>query len=268
MATVSVIKLPSCLSLNVDFLDTLPEGTNQIMVYGWAHCKYQDVECFIREMAEDREIPIRKVFNNSIGCSPDAFLSSYATTLESRQLNILAFEEPSTDRQATARQCKTALTNLVLENYKRMKDGLPVIPLLFCIDIDGNPKPWSIETITSKEESCNKQITHKELRRAYKLCTHENSKIRDAAKATFCFIKLKYLGDKTYALEPTASPWEDSRAFGECWEARKAKSKTSSKSDASSWDKQFKAHVAAYERRMADRDDEKESTATTTKLKD
>jgi hypothetical protein len=137
----------------------------------------------------------------------------------------------------------------LLENMKRIQEKLPVIPVLFCIDIDDNPKPLSIETLCSKQKNMNRQITHKELRRAYKLSTHENPAIRQAAAETFRFVKLAYWKEEgTYFLKQIAAPW-DSPKFASCWAARKKQSTSKPKPAETNWrkslDKEVSKHKAA-----------------------
>jgi hypothetical protein len=134
------------------------------------------------------------------------------------------------------------MTNLVLENVKRLRMKETPIPLIFCHDIDDNPKPFKPTDMISKDPKLNAQYSHKELRRAYKLCTHENEEIRNAALATFKFVRLKNIGKETYALERIAAPW-DAPLFSLSWEARKSISSSQPKSEHVNWRKQLERHV-------------------------
>lgn len=223
------------------------------MVYGWRHCQYLNVQENLEYRVDaEEDFPIKKMYSNTMGCLPSAdHLADAAITLEGRKLNRIAYKKKRAFHKVVARQCKTALTNLVLENYKRIEEGRAIIPLLFCIDIDGNPRPWSIDKIVAKEQRYNDQITHKELRRAYKLYMHENSKVRAAAAATLKFVKLTYLGNATYALQETASPWADAETFSTFWAARKACSRSSPKKDIINWRKQLAGDITVYERTKA-----------------
>lgn len=182
---------------------------DQVMVYGWNHCKYKEVRDAISEMACLEHFPIKRIFDYTMG-NP---FKEACRTLEGRDLNNLVFEgtevyttpidvELPIDLVAKVvpRTCKTAITNLVLENYKRILEGETPIPLLFCVDIDGNPQPFTIDKMTSKDLHFNTQITYKELRRAYKLCTYGDSRIRLAAEKTFKFVRLRKIGDESYSL--------------------------------------------------------------------
>jgi hypothetical protein len=222
----------------------ITKEADQVMVYGWGHCNYSEVSQAIRAMSREDDFPIKAVYGNQMGY-PTPYEVEGSMTLEGRKMNQIFFDISDSDYQMTARICKTALVNLVLENYKRIKEGKSVIPTLFCIDIDDNPKPFSSERICSKERGMNIQITHKELRRACKLCNHPNAAIREAALSTFKFVKLV---DKegSYALKEIAAPWED-ESWKEAWGKRKLQSSSVAKNDEFSWRKQLVDLVAAYD---------------------
>jgi hypothetical protein len=233
------------------------KGADQAMVYGWSHCKYGEVEDALKLMGKQEDFPIKKVFSCRIAVksSPEAITS----TLEGRNMALLPFDEKLTYSLYLSRMCKTALTDLVLENYKRSKEKKPLIPVLFCIDIDRNPRPFSIEKMTSRAERLNRQTTHKELRRAYKLCNHEDPEIRQVARETFKFVRLKKAQKTKYALEAIPSPF-DSPEFARRWSNRKARSAPSKKPDALSWRKQLAKQIAEYDAGASaakDRDDGK-----------
>lgn len=246
----------SCLD---DTLDSVPEsfldsvasickGANQTMVYGWEHCFYTMVAGFLMVAADKiPSWPIKKVFDLDAG-KPDLFEDEEhcATTIEGRKINLIDFPEPKTGTQRIGRICKTALTNLVLENYKRKKEGLPLIPVLFCIDIIGNEKPCTMVKLTSKIDTFNNQITYKELRRAYKLCTHENPEIRQVAQETFKFVRTGAEG-----LELLEAPWADSNKADKFWKTRKGLSKSTPKPSSANWNTQLTKLVAAYDAERA-----------------
>jgi hypothetical protein len=222
----------------------ITKEADQVMVYGWGHCNYTEVSQAIRVMSREDDFPIKAVYGNQMGY-PTRYDVECSMTLEGRKMNQILFDDSDSDYQMTARICKTALVNLVLENYKRIKEGKQVIPTLFCIDIDENITPYSAERICSKERGMNIQITHKELRRAYKLCNHPNAAIREAALATFKFVKLVDKGP-SYALKEIAAPWED-ESWKEAWGKRKLQSSTVEKNEEFPWRKQLADLVAAYD---------------------
>jgi hypothetical protein len=198
--------------------------------------------------------PIKKVHSYRIG---DPF-DSTAKTIAGRRLNNLFFTgseyllqhqapPPNVQKQVIGRECKTAITNVVLENYKRKKEGKPLIPVLFCIDIDGNPNPARFDRLAAKHPKFNNQITYKELRRAYKLCTHENPSIRAVALETFKFIKLTKNRDGEYTPMSIAAPWAHS-LFSSMWDMRKKVSKSQPKKAYVNWREQLDERIKDYEK--------------------
>lgn len=181
-------------------------NTDQLMVYGWKHCKLDEITAKLKEAGS----PIKKVFTGTVG----DWYETEAITLEG---NLI--ERIETFPETLRNNCKNGITNLVLENYRRTKQGLPLIPLLFCVDIDGNEYEFNSETITSKDIDLNTKFTNSELRRAYKLCTIQNSELRKIAQATIKFAKVKIQKDNLLALEAILPPWS-SPDWQEMWTAR------------------------------------------------
>ncbi len=240
-------------AFDISALDTICKGADQVMVYGWKHCLYHLVGQAICTMTVHPDFPIKKVFSYRIG-NPS---NPNAKTLSGRKLNTLYFTgsdsslkskrpSPALSQKTIARECKTALTNLVLENYKRKSEGKPLIPILFCIDIDDNPTPASYSHIATKHPQFNEQITYKELRRAYKLCTHKNVLVRKAALETFKFIKLTKNQEGDYTLKPVPAPWAHSQ-FPTVWNIRSKVSTSKPKQAHVNWRKQLDQRIREFE---------------------
>lgn len=205
--------------------------SEQVMVYGWGHCKYLQVAGSLEESPHaDNPSPFKKVYDCAFG-------DTNIRTLENRKVQELPIDIPEDDETSYIkelnRRCKSGITNLVLENLKREEEGLPIIPLLFCIDIDdqgdhpwdkrrntwdaAGPNPW----VTTPELLCEKDrmtvtgqmnhfTTHSELRRCYKLAnTFNDAQVRAVANRTFRFVKV--IQDKDtgeYRLEQIQAPWD------------------------------------------------------------
>lgn len=235
-------------------LSEIWKDPEEIMVYGWKHCHYDKVGEALDALIGAPNYPIKKVHSYRIG---DPF-DSTAKTIAGRRLNHLFFSgseyllqhqapPPKVQKQVIGRECKTAITNIVLENYKRKKEGKPLIPILFCIDIDGNPSPARFDRLAAKHPKFNNQITYKELRRAYKLCTHENPSIREVALETFKFIKLTKNRDGGYAPKSIAAPWAHS-LFSTMWDMRKMVSKSQPKKAYVNWREQLDERIKDYDK--------------------
>ncbi len=237
--------LPECYALETHSIKEICKG-NQVMVYGLAACKYQDVFLILDRIKLRKRPPFRRVYNCTISNGKGD--PSQHWTLEGRNMRCIDYAKSDRLPQEISRPCKTALTSLILENYKRIEEGRSVIPLVFCIDIDGGTQ---LPTMKDIADSSNHGITMKELRRAYKLCTHENPKIRRAAEETLKFVKLKYVGKNTYGMKQIDAPWANKTEAAELWKARTSASRSRPKDKSVNWRSQLEAHVAEYDKDRA-----------------
>ena len=229
------------------------------MIYGWSHCGYYELTygttgAIEKASDSDSPCPIKKLHRYYVATDPGLY-NPLAITLEGRKMNLIGFDSDFDKDQYLGRKCKTAITDIVLENYKRKKEGLPLIPIVFAIDITGNPQPYSIDKICSKKSKINKQVTHKEIRRAYKLCTHPNPHVRAIALETFKFVKV-CVKDKAPTLEQIPAPWgttvespeKVSAKFAAFWEERRQNTTSKPKPDKHNWSKQLEQQMARYDR--------------------
>jgi hypothetical protein len=205
------------IKLNYASVSDVCGESNQVMVYGFGHCKYLHL---INELAKGKG-QIKKVFECSIGNDstlPGLKLDKkYLTTLEGREIQQLKCEEPWYDfddekiqnEKFCTRSCKTGTIDLVLENYKRILDDLPIIPIIFSVDITDNPFPFDPKRVSSKEPSLNCLVTHSEMRRCYKLVTDENltDEIREVSLRMIRCIKLNLGADEEYTLTKIEPFW-------------------------------------------------------------
>lgn len=83
--------------------------------------------------------------------------------------------------------CKTMLTNLIVENAERQKNGLPLIPLIFLVA--NKNESLNIKKVATSLFN-GKDFTDSELRRCYKIFTHDNPLVRNLAERTIKFVKL------------------------------------------------------------------------------
>lgn len=159
---------------NLDFecVKSIVGDCKQLMVYGWHHCHYNSL---ISAFEFNKNSFLEKVFNFSVG-------NAYAInteTLEGREIEKLTIQYKPEKR--FHRICKNGITNLLLENYKRIKKGEKIIPLLFCVDVDENRYNVTSDSLSSKQPYLNNRITNSELRRCYKL----HSELQNSPLAEF-----------------------------------------------------------------------------------
>lgn len=236
----------SCEDLDLNSVKAICGKSEQVMVYGLKSCEYETV---IQILRFDENSPFKKIFTWTTGSQAMGRPYNWkdVTTLERGDIQVLRYEiDNDHTRSFIARPCKNALTMLVLENYKRIEEGREIIPLLFCIDIDRNQDPMTMDKIASR--GLAEKITRKELRRAYKLCTHPNPKIRKAAKETLKFVKMKLVKGHDYVMEQIPAPWADTKKAAKLWKARESSASSKKKDDTVNWRKQLETHIAAYDK--------------------
>src|SRR5437763_1694118 len=127
--------------LDMDSVKKVCGKSEEVMVYGWKHCGYSQLSTRL----EQPDSPIKRVFDWSLGSMDTAIKTpDKATTLEGRkieQVPVPDMKKFASRRKENdcARFCKLGLTNIVLENYKRLKENKALIPILFVFDRDNNP---------------------------------------------------------------------------------------------------------------------------------
>ena len=107
--------------------EVVGEETGQVMVYGFEFTKYKHVI----QALESGHHRVEKVFGATLS-APDH--PEWRTTLEGSVVEPFSTNSTHESRQGVTRECKSAITALIYENYKRKKHGLPIIPFLFCIE--------------------------------------------------------------------------------------------------------------------------------------
>lgn len=211
-------------------------NSDQIMVYGYQHCNYLDI---IDQFDDSTTSPYKKVFGYECG---DA--SSEHETLEGSKITKISYDSTTKDLEKTARWSKSGIVNIVFENFKRKKLGMPIIPIMFCVDINDNPYGYSLADITSKKP----YITNKEIRRCYRLCEKiADLEIRAVARETLRFVKVSYDEDtEVYIdLEQIKAPWESSK-WKPLWEDRMKKKTVTRPGKTIFWEKELAKIKATY----------------------
>lgn len=227
-------------SINFNSLEKVCNHSNQLMFYGWDHTHYYEIISLLKMIKDDSNTIIKKHFDFWIG---DKFKrDERVSTLEGRKMERIEYDS-IVGASHSAKICKSAIVNLVLENCKRTQENLSLIPLIFCIDIDNNPYPKSVDSIATRALPENSRITNKELRRIYKLCHLQNNFIADIALKTVKFVKI-YINDNIeYEFEELKPFWEDSK-WKNSWELRQETKVIKSKIN--KWEPQLIKAVETY----------------------
>jgi len=227
--------------------------SEQIMVYGWEHTEYEQLSIFAGNIMR----PAKRVFDYNLGRLEDL---QRMKTLEGRIFERISFEdchevdedesdvsertEEVEDVETVKKIAKSALVNLILENCKRKKESLPLIPLLFVIDIDDNPYPANIDTISIRKE--NDYVTNSELRRLYKLCSLEaDAFIADVAQESVVMVTVKAskISPGVLKLEEKRPFWQH-KDWKELWAKRQLTAKNTPK--AHNWKTQLLSRWNRY----------------------
>lgn len=215
------IENPVVRNVDPDSVLRCCEESKQAMVYGFTHCGYGAL-CAI---LSGKDSPLKKMYDCTLG-NPDR--TQY--NLEGRELyqinpDLPTEDTPEANISICNRMCKAGITNLVIENYKRSIESLPLIPVIFSVDSDD--LPLDPKCVASRDEKLNGFLTHKELRRCYKLCNEfPDADFQQIARATFKFLKLTKGEGDTFNLVQVNPFWERGQGWEQAWLDRK---KTSEK---------------------------------------
>jgi hypothetical protein len=211
-------------SLDLNSVHKVLGNANDVVVYGFKSAHYVT----LGDRLKYPDAKLAKVFDYSIGDL------EVAGPEEPQERMVYHTEDTEEDRINWAYEAKAGLTNLVLENYKREKEGRALMPLLFCI---GSNTAKSLQTITPKslaEKTWDFVITLKELRRTHKLCKYfeesddsEMRKLADVAKRTLKLVTVDKTPCGQYTLNLVEPVWNDSS-----WDAE--------------WTKRMRFHPPGY----------------------
>jgi len=200
------------------------------MVYGFSSCYYNEVAGALSSQ-------VSRIYSYELGKDGSQWVKFLSGSSALDEMN----QDDWIDKKRNARWCKTALVKIVLKNVQNHRSKkAPLIPVVFCIDRENNPYPFSVENLLSKTkaeypEGCevmmNELVTHAEIRRAYKLCFDPSVdlEVRQVAQETFRFVRVerKIFSQKEdevdylYDLTPLPAPWKAPNFENE-WNLRKA----------------------------------------------
>jgi hypothetical protein len=248
--------------------EILGKDVRSFMAYGHSDCLCLTLARVGRSFKDTDNIPqgrppLSEVYDWRVG--NDTYTHERPDTSKTPIVKILSGQDSAKDAlHLTRRQCKAAITNIILDNC--LREG-PITPILFSIQVSLMEKPskplWQTtpETVLSQTaqdfqgKAYTTYITASELRRAYKMCTDPilPKEIREVARRTLKFVaivqerirtqkdiilqtneKVVVSTNKTitYRLKEIPAPWEGVNAaeFERQLNLRKSSSKTSTAS--------------------------------------
>ncbi|PWY54666.1 hypothetical protein DGG96_16055 [Legionella qingyii] len=113
---------------------------------------------------------------------------------------------------------KFIINDLIVENYKRQKEGKPIVPLIFVVG--KSDESYDPKQIAQRDEGpIDKWVTLTELRRVYKLATEFGPEFSKVALDTVKFVRLETNSEVT-TLKPVPPFWEG-KEWQQDWQTRK-----------------------------------------------
>lgn len=183
------------MSIDLSSLKAIIGDSREVMVYGIAECQYMSIKYDIKN------IGIIQAYDfETIKYMPMEFILDLT-------------QDNTTDISKIRAQCKANLTSLLIENYKRIKSGQPIIPLIFCVGLKVNNSNQFTLDIGRILTHSNKTIANPELRRCYKCLTEMGDEIKKLTEQTFKFVNVVRTpvnNQYHYSLEEVPPFWNNS----------------------------------------------------------
>ncbi len=230
------------IKLNTDSVRAACAGSDRATVFGYAHCNYQGVQDFLSmHAAECGLVKAAAVAPWHIHASQNQIFKTELTNIVCE--NYLDNGHPPIkvlfciDTNAVplwrdlggnsiAVEYIPSPTHFDPEAVTSKQAQVACYRDISCIGKDG-----TLYSAKPSLERANSLFTHKELRRAYKLCTDEAlpEKFREVARRTFQFVRVEIQPEAdawVLELKPVPSPWESPR-WDALWKQRKEQPRTS-----------------------------------------
>lgn len=183
------------MKINYSSLSKIAGHNDHVVLYGFRDCKYLK----IANKAKKENTHFKQVWFS------DDWVNNgnlETMTIDGRKINKIHFT-PISILKTLVRQCKTIITNIVLENYKRKREKKNLITVLFFIDITNNIYSTNFSELPLLKTQL---ITAQEIGRAYSLCCEVgHEKLAKIALQTFKFIKVHKT--ENYDFEEIPAPW-------------------------------------------------------------
>ena len=152
------------MQINITSLKKIIGNSKELMFYGFGYCHYLDVYENINFVREFKSY---------------CFLGGKFPKIE--------FDEGN---DSLKNSCKAVITSILIENYKRTKQGLPIIPLIFCVGYAGDDNHFTLD-LDKVAQRGKVSTTLPELRRCFKSCVEMGPEIKKIANQTIKFVQVK-----------------------------------------------------------------------------
>ena len=122
--------------LGVETLHGILQGHQTAVVYGWQHCSFAEVAKAFASTRRFFDVKDWRMGNDDRRKTPHP-------TFEGKKIyQIPSHQYDEGGKKWCRRVCKSGLTNLVFENYKRQLDDKQTIPLFFCLEKEEQKKEY------------------------------------------------------------------------------------------------------------------------------
>lgn len=207
--------------MNIDLtsLKALVGESNQAMVYGYHDTSYGSLEALLILNPASQ---IYKTFDSSTIREIDA------KTLEGRIIETVPTKKISeknltpTLNKNIKYACKASIVTLALENYKRKVEKIPIIPLIFVVNLNNSLSYYNPKEISESDRQ-SARVTPSEIRMCYKLYSEfKDSPIKelaDAVKEMFLFVNIQVNARNNVNFEKVNPVWEHA-AWTQEWTKR------------------------------------------------
>lgn len=210
--------MPKKINLDKTSVEKILGNCQEVMVYGLRICRYYSV------------MDALQALNIKVN-------SWTKTGFPIINYDKLAFDINNKDdwqkiETSCGREYKAILASLMIENYHRLQQNQPIIPLIFCVGIEELGRVVNLNSekvakshldrdIHNFDNPNNTSITEKELRRLYKLYAESCPEIEAITQLTIHFVKVKQSSQdpRLYTLEPLQAFWD--QAWQQLWRERK-----------------------------------------------
>jgi len=195
--------------LDLDEFISLCAPHQQAMIYGTAACGYMEISTWLEN--QQSQGYFKDVFNCFLGqqeCEKEEdYVSLQHKTSDKRMIKRINHGGEFLSKC----ECKAGLVNMIIENVKRKRSGIPIVPVVFVVEKD--TLKLDVASIVNKKSPLSKGFTNSEIRRAYKLCFDSklSEEIRIIAKESFLFISLatnKVSNSAKFKITIRPAPWE------------------------------------------------------------
>ena len=179
--------------------------SREVVVYGLLDCLYRDVVAHLAHLGELNVYDVM-TFDDE-GC----------------RIPVIDVDTDADTRcDMVKRISKAGITSVLIENYKRSKLGKPLVPLIFCVELQKDNQQVVLDAErVAKLTGHASSVTDAELRRCFKSILEAPPELRKIAEKTFKFVRVEqdHQENDLYHLQEVAPFWKRPD-WNQLWEAR------------------------------------------------